>query len=286
MLVGFKRATAIPILNGKFGTPIVVEGKQDNGATTSAEISGLSKEATKVAGSDITYYISRKGVGDVSVDLGLLDLPETSADILLGYRQQDDDTDSIAYIGNETEAPYCALMLESSTNDGKAMLAFYKGVFSREKITINTLDPSETFKPEADSWTFSSMASDTPGATLGQYVGKYYGKSQEMINTLNQQVGIPADAEEQVDTTVPVTGVVADQTTIEIAVGKTVTINFTATPANATDKALTTKSDDETVATIDNAGKVTAVKEGSTKVHGTIGGKSTDVSVTVTAAEG
>lgn len=193
MLVGFKRAIAVPYASdGVPGTPIIVEGKQDKGATTTAEISGLSKEAAKVAGSDITYYISRKGVGDVSAELGLLDLPESEADILLGYRGQGDETDGISYIGNNTEAPYCALLLESTTNDGQALLGFYKGVFSREKISFETLDPSETFKPEADSWTFSAMASDKDDETSGQYVGKYFGSTQETIDKLKAQLGIIA----------------------------------------------------------------------------------------------
>lgn len=48
--------------NGKIPAAnlIVIEGKQDKGATVSAEISGLSKEASKVYGSNVPYYISQK----------------------------------------------------------------------------------------------------------------------------------------------------------------------------------------------------------------------------------
>ncbi len=38
----------------------VIEGEQNKGATVSAEISGLSKEPSKVYGSNIAYYVSQK----------------------------------------------------------------------------------------------------------------------------------------------------------------------------------------------------------------------------------
>jgi phi13 family phage major tail protein len=189
MLVGFKRAWAIPHVNGKDLAPIAIEGKENKGATTEAEISGLSPDTVKVAGSDITYYISRKGVGDIKVALGLLDLPEMSADILLGYKGADKE-DSITYIGNDSEAPYSSLLLESADNDGTALFAFYKGTFSREKVSLKSLDPNKTFEPEADDWTFSAMASDTEDETKGQYVGKYFGSNDEAITKIKTQVGI------------------------------------------------------------------------------------------------
>ncbi len=68
-LVGFKKMT-IGVFDeaGKIPTAnqFVIEGKQDKGATVSAEITGLSKEPTKVYGSDIAYYVSQKGTGAVS----------------------------------------------------------------------------------------------------------------------------------------------------------------------------------------------------------------------------
>lgn len=188
-LVGFKRmkiqtfdADMKPL-----GDLIVIEGKQDKGATTSAEISGLSKEPTKVAGSDIEYYISRKGVGDVKAELGVLDFPEDGSDRVLGYVT--DETNKLTYIGSKTEAPYCGVLLESSTlSGGKALLGFLKGTFSRDKISMNTLDPAETYKPEADSYTFSSIASDAEGQQNGQNVVKYIGDDATAIAELEKEV--------------------------------------------------------------------------------------------------
>lgn len=188
MLVGFKRMKIQPYMAD--GTPngdvIVIEGKQDKGATTKFEISGMSVKATKVAGSDITYYISRKGVGDLAVALGILDMPEEASDRLLGFKTGDN---KISYIGNDTEAPYCSVLMESSDgHGGKALFGFFKGVFSRDKVSADSLDPSEAYKPEADDWDFTAMASDKDDETNGQYVGKYVGSDEETITALTTQV--------------------------------------------------------------------------------------------------
>lgn len=88
----------------------VIEGEQDKGATVSAEISGLSKEPSKVYGSNIAYYVSQKGTGDVSATFGLLDLPTEVNDKILGYKT---DTNKISFLGEDTEPPYCAILMES-----------------------------------------------------------------------------------------------------------------------------------------------------------------------------
>lgn len=198
-LVGFKRAK-IQVYD-KDGKPVagqkyVVEGAQNKGATSTAEITGLSKEATTVAGSNITYYISRRGTGEVKVNLGLLDFPEGASDVVLGYKK--DGEDGITYIGEDTEAPYVGIILESENLQGdKAELAFYKGTFSREQISLKTLDPKENFTPEADAYVFSAISSDAEGEQKGQTVGKYVGAvdSPAFAKLEAQIFGEPAPAE-------------------------------------------------------------------------------------------
>ena len=58
---------------------------------------------------------------------------------------------------------------------------------------------------------------------------------------------------------VPVTGVAADES-IEVTVGKTAKITASVVPANASEKGLTFKSNDETKATVDAEGVITAKK--------------------------
>lgn len=86
-------------------------------------------------------------------------------------------------------------------------------------------------------------------------------------------------------TSVPVTGVTVDPTTVNVVVGQTVKLTATVTPSNATDQSISFTSSDETIATVDNEGTVSGVKAGAVQVTATAGGKSTTASITVTAAE-
>lgn len=65
---------------------------------------------------------------------------------------------------------------------------------------------------------------------------------------------------------VPVSSVGLNKTSAELVVGKTLTLSETVLPDNATDKSVTWESDDETVATVDDDGKVTAVAEGTATI--------------------
>lgn len=184
--VGFKRMTiGIYGTDGKI-TPsdlIVVEGKENEGATVSAEISGLSKEPTKVYGSNIAYYISQKGTGDVSVNFGILDLPDGANDKILGYKTNEN---KISFLGEDTEPPFCAVMLESEDlNSETAVLSIFKGKFSRDAINLNTTT-DEAFEPEAEEYTFSAISSDAAGDTNGQIVGKYVGKDTAAIEQMKK----------------------------------------------------------------------------------------------------
>lgn len=183
-MVGFKKMT-IGIFDetGKIpaANQFVIEGKQDKGATVSAEISGLSKEATKVYGSNIAYYISQKGTGDISATFGLLDLPEDLNDKILGYKTSEN---KISFLGEDTEPPYCAVLMESEDLSGEtAMLTIFKGKFSREAINLNTTT-NEAFEPEAEEYVFSAIANDADGDAKGQSVAKYVGKEETAITAM------------------------------------------------------------------------------------------------------
>lgn len=194
MLVGFKRAT-IGVFDdtGKVISTHVIEGKQNEGATTTANITGLAKEPTRVAGSDITYYVAQKGTGAVAADLGLLDLPNEVNDEILGYRKAES---GISFIGNSTEPPYCALLLESEdTKAGTALFGLLKGRFSKDAVSLETLDPSETWTPEAESYVFNAINDDKEGDSKGEVVAKYVGKDEAAITEIRNLVlpgGLPA----------------------------------------------------------------------------------------------
>ena len=83
---------------------------------------------------------------------------------------------------------------------------------------------------------------------------------------------------------VPVTSVSLDKITLELTEGESASLTATVSPDNATDKTVTWSSSDATVATVDDNGKVTAVKAGTATITAKSGDKSASCAVTVKAA--
>ena len=86
-------------------------------------------------------------------------------------------------------------------------------------------------------------------------------------------------------TTVPVASVKLNQTTLELIAGKEATLTATVKPDDATNKTVTWSSNNETVATVDNNGKVTAKAAGEAIITAKVGDKQATCNVKVTAAE-
>ena len=82
-------------------------------------------------------------------------------------------------------------------------------------------------------------------------------------------------------TVVPVSSVAISGGNFELKEGASKQLSATVAPSNATDRAVSWKSSDTSVATVDASGKVTAVKAGTAAITATAGGKSASVSVTV-----
>ena len=84
---------------------------------------------------------------------------------------------------------------------------------------------------------------------------------------------------------IAVTGVTLDKTTLSLEEGATGNLVATVAPSTATDKTVTFASSDEAIATVDNKGKVTAVKAGSADITVTTkdGSKTAKCALTVTA---
>lgn len=179
MLIGFKRAKIQPLLED--GTPdgktIIVEGKADNGATQEANITGVSPEAVKVWGSDVPYYVSQKGTGDISMKLKLLDMPSDEEDRILGYKK--DSELGAQFVGENTEPPYCAVTLESSDALGNvAMFGFFKGKFSRGDLVLKSKEGT-SFTPDGVEYTYSVVASDKEDKSKGNSMVKFIGTEEK-----------------------------------------------------------------------------------------------------------
>lgn len=171
-LIGFKRATIQildeslqPVADKKY----VVEGTTNKGATSSFEVTGLSPEAVKVYGSNIPYYVSQKGTGDLSATFSALDLPAEVENAVLG---RDGEKDGVTHIGDDTEAPYCAVLFESAALSGeKVGIGFYAGKFGRDSISAETTTGS-AIEPQADEYTFTPISKNVGGKS--QAIGFAY----------------------------------------------------------------------------------------------------------------
>ena len=81
---------------------------------------------------------------------------------------------------------------------------------------------------------------------------------------------------------IPVTGVSLDKTALAMTIGDAdVQLNVTVTPADATNADVDWESSDLSVATVDGAGKVHAVADGTATITAKAGGKSATCTVTV-----
>lgn len=181
-LVGFKRMT-IRVLDGN-ATPtlgqnlFVIEGKTGKGATRTAKISGLASDPVKSYGSDIAYYVSNRGVGDVKLEVTALDIPTEVLAKILGHTVKND----IIMVGSETSSPFCSVMLESKTPAGEmASIGFFKGQFSMDGEDLETIKDKQEELAE-DSLSFAAIASDD-AQTEGQYYCKYIGKDETKLKT-------------------------------------------------------------------------------------------------------
>ena len=88
------------------------------------------------------------------------------------------------------------------------------------------------------------------------------------------------------DDTVAVTGVTLNEDALNLTVNGTATLEATVAPEGATNKAVTWSSSDATIASVSNAGVVTAVKAGTATITVTTadGSKTASCTVTVSAA--
>ncbi len=135
-----------------------------------------------------------------------------------------------------------------------------------------------------NKFTAETAALVTEGATVVVYgaVMNYKGNTPETAgkgaaSVMSITAGAPVAA----------TGVTVANASLEVKVGKTAKINATVEPSNATDKALTYTSENENTATVSDAGVVTGVAVGTTKITVALTSNSaikTEVAITVVEA--
>lgn len=120
--------------------------KDGEGGSVSADISGLAGEQVKLSAGDGDYYVAQAGVGDVKVKLTLMDLSDEIIAAISGHKTE---VGGLNAVGSNSAAPYCSLVLESTTLGQKP---YFTG-FSKGKFTIDSakMQTSETGKISIES---------------------------------------------------------------------------------------------------------------------------------------
>ncbi|MBR0030277.1 MAG: Ig domain-containing protein [Bacteroidales bacterium] len=153
---------------------------------------------------------------------------------------------------------------------------------SGEKATLTATVTPANATDKSVTW----ISSDPPVAAIdnGEILAGKPGTATITVKT--KDGGKTATCKVTVESgDVAVTGVSLDKTELTLKSGEKATLTATVTPEDATDKTVSWKSSDSAVATVDENGKVTAVKAGSATITVTTtdGGKTATCKVTVTA---
>ena len=94
------------------------------------------------------------------------------------------------------------------------------------------------------------------------YAAGTYQVSRQNDNGESSKVDVPAFKTKPIN----VTGVTLDKSTLSLEEGTTGNLVATVAPSTASDKTVTFASSDVAIATVDNTGKVTAVKAGTAEI--------------------
>ena len=153
-------------------------------------------------------------------------------------------------------------------------LSIYPGDFVKIETSITPSDATSTYK----HWT----SSDTKVATVDSW-GRVYGVAPGkcVITVTTDSGGYTASCNVTVNP-INETGVTLDPTELAVYYDEFGTITATVEPSNASYKTVTWTSEDESVATVDDAGKVKGVGLGTTNIVATTkNGKTAKCKVTV-----
>ena len=179
-LIGFEKAIiSVPKAAGAGVDQLVID--KTGGGTIEASISGLSPDQTTVYASNVPIYVSAKGVGEITASLNVFDLYKNGVyEKILGITR---DTDGVASVGQDTEAPYVSIVFVSSAPDGKKMfLGLTKGRFSHPELALNTSESGGTepntetiegsFVTDSRGIAYMSGVEDGSKLTLEKFINK------------------------------------------------------------------------------------------------------------------
>lgn len=251
-----------------------------------AGVSEISKETD--SSSDTHFYnnvpaivIESTGADTVNINSSAIPL-NIVADITGQYYDQATGM----FVEQERTPKYFAFGYRTQKTDGTDVLVWRsKGTFSIPSTTHNTQDNSTDANGQSLVFTgISTAAKSTKTGKPFKAVNVDTSVNPVDADTFLGTVQTPDTV--QAATTYGVVGVGVSPSSDIIEVGDTLELNATVYPINATNKAVTWSTSDDSVATVDENGVVTAVGEGEATITATTveGNKTDTCAITVEAA--
>ena len=297
------------------GVATVDGGKVTAVKAGSATITVTTSDGGKTAKCEVTVEAKVIPVSGITVDKETLSIvegedatltatvaPEDASDKTFAWSTSDEKVATVDENGKVTAVAAGTATITATTTDGgktaKCEVTVEAKVIPVEGVTVDkeTLEMVEgeeatlaaTVAPEeatdkSVTWTSSDEAVATVDAE-GKVTAVAPGTATITVTTTDGEK--TAKCEVTVSAKViPVESVTLDKETLEMVEGDEASIAATVAPEEATDKTVKWTSSDETVATVDAEGKVTAVKAGTATITATTndGGKTATCAVTVEA---
>ena len=272
-----------------------------------ATITVTTKDGSKKATCAITVKAKVIPVTGVTLDASAMEVDEGFSFMLTATVNPDNATDksvtwsssdatvaTVSQTGEVTGVKKGTATITVTTNDGGKTATCTVTVIARVasvSLDKNTLELAEgefatlvaTVLPEnANEKSVTWSSSDEAVAKVDQ-TGKVTAvkKGTATITVTTTDGGKTASC--TVTVIAKVASVSLDKNEMELTEGESATLTATVLPENANDKSVTWSSSDEAVATVDQTGKVTAVKKGTATITVTTndGGKTATCAVTV-----
>jgi len=297
------------------GVATVDGGKVTAVKAGSATITVTTSDGGKTAKCEVTVEAKVIPVSGITVDKETLSIvegedatltatvaPEDASDKTFAWSTSDEKVATVDENGKVTAVAAGTATITATTTDGgktaKCEVTVEAKVIPVEGVTVDkeTLEMVEgdeatlaaTVAPEeATDKSVTWASSDEAVATVdaeGKVTAVAPGTATITVTTTDGEK--TAKCEVTVSAKViPVESVALDKETLEMVEGDEASIAATVAPEEATDKTVKWTSSDETVATVDAEGKVTAVKAGTATITATTndGGKTATCAVTVEA---
>lgn len=201
-----------------------------------------------------------------------------------GWTSVKNDGDSALNIPDQTtlpNKPVVTLKPGDKTVNATVALASGDGTAPLTKVTVS-------YKTQAGSENWTAV--DVDPAKMNADINGLTDDTAYQFNAVVTNAAGDSATSDAVSATptapnVAVTGIDVQPATASVDVGKTQQLALTVTPDNATNKSVTYKSSDDTVATVDDKGLVTGVKAGTATITASSadGNKQATSAITVNA---